>query len=40
MASDSEYIETISHFNWKDIENLWTGIKERNTPGWEDGKAF
>ncbi|GBC62297.1 hypothetical protein DENIS_3266 [Desulfonema ishimotonii] len=40
MATEDQYVEKIKNFSWQTLGCLWRSIKERHTPGWENGKAF
>ena len=37
---DREYIRRAEALSWDDVQFLWEGIRQGNTPGWEGGKAF
>ena len=40
MATPSEYQQTIQSYGWARLKELWQQIENRNTVGWELGKAF
>ncbi len=40
MPTEQEYRQRITNYNWIDLQNLWSAIKNRNTPNWGSGKAF
>jgi hypothetical protein len=40
MATDAEYTARIQTLSWPGLQELWQQIQERQTPGWEPGKAF
>lgn len=40
MPSDKEYEAMISGYDYNAILELWKQIKAKNTPGWDEGKAF
>jgi hypothetical protein len=37
---DREYIQRTEGMSWDDLQLLWEGIRQGDTPGWEGGKAF
>lgn len=40
MATPAEYEQKIMALGWEELRTLWNEIEQRNTPGWEAGKAF
>lgn len=40
MTTEAQYKTMIQSLQWKDLRDLWEGIRNRNTPGWDAGKAF
>jgi hypothetical protein len=40
MATAADYQAKISLLDWKGLRELWGAIADRETPGWEPGKAF
>jgi hypothetical protein len=40
MPTPHEYETKIRRLKWPGLIQLWEGIKSRNTPGWDAGKAF
>lgn len=40
MATAAEYESMITSLQWDGLRTLWDNIENRNTPGWEPGKAF
>lgn len=40
MPSPTEYQRRVTQLDWKGLKELWEGIKQRRTPGWEQGRAF
>jgi hypothetical protein len=41
MATAAEYEDRIQQLNdWNKLRALWVAIKEGDTPGWAEGKAF
>ncbi len=40
MATSEQYESIIASLQWDGLRALWDNIEKRNTPGWEQGKAF
>jgi hypothetical protein len=40
LAAAAEYEAMIQSLQWRDLRSLWESIENRNTPGWDSGKAF
>ena len=40
MATAAEYESMITSLQWDGLRTLWDNIENRNTPGWDAGKAF
>jgi hypothetical protein len=40
MATPKECEAKIKKLRWPGLKNLWTGIKNGDTPGWDAGEAF
>ena len=40
MANAIQYEEKIQALQWDGLRSLWTQLNQRNTPGWDAGKAF
>jgi len=40
LATAEQYESIIASLQWDGLRALWDNIKKRNTPGWEQGKAF
>lgn len=40
MTAAAKYEAMIQSLQWKDLRSLWGSIENRNTPGWDSGKAF
>ncbi len=40
MTTSDEYEAEIKTYTWAKLKKLWQAIKNRDTPGWEPGKAF
>lgn len=40
MPTRDEYEAMIQPLGWPELLNLWDRVKERDTPGWDGGKAF
>ncbi|MCP4697436.1 MAG: hypothetical protein GY862_11370 [Gammaproteobacteria bacterium] len=40
MATEADYQAKIKNFTWNDLDALWTTIQQRDTSGWESGKAL
>lgn len=40
MATAEQYESIIASLQWDGLRALWDNIEKRNTPGWEQGKAF
>ena len=40
LATAEQYETIIQSLNWEGLRSLWHDIEERNTPGWDQGKAF
>ena len=40
LATAGQYETMIQSLNWDGLRSLWHDIEERNTPEWEQGKAF
>ncbi len=40
LTAVAQYEAMIQSLQWKDLRSLWEKIEERNTPGWDSGKAF
>jgi hypothetical protein len=40
MPTAEEYEARIRKLRWPGLQKLWEAIKQRDTPGWEAGKAF
>ncbi len=40
MATGEEYRTAIESVDWSGLRDLWGEIQERDTPGWDAGKAF
>ncbi len=40
MPTAEEYEAKIKRLRWPGLRRLWEAIKNRDTPGWEDGKAI
>ena len=40
MPTPSEYEAQIRALGWNDLRALWSAIEQRDTPGWEAGKAL
>jgi hypothetical protein len=40
MTTPDEYEAEIKTYTWPKLKKLWQAIKNRDTPGWEPGKAF
>lgn len=37
---DREYAERAHRLDWPDVNQLWEDVKSRNTPDWDNGRAF
>ena len=40
MTRPDEYEAEISTYTWPKLRKLWKAIEDRDTPGWQRGKAF
>jgi hypothetical protein len=40
MATAEEYEAKIKTHGWDELRALWTAVKNRDTPGWDAGKAL
>jgi hypothetical protein len=40
MPKAEEYEARIRRLRWPGLQKLWEAIKQRDTPGWDAGKAF
>jgi Restriction endonuclease len=40
LTAAAKYEAIIQSLQWKDLRSLWENIGNRNTPGWDSGKAF
>jgi hypothetical protein len=40
VPTAKEYEAAIGALGWDDLHLLWEAIQQRDTPGWESGKAF
>lgn len=40
MPTREEYEAMIQPLGWQELRDLWEQIKDRETPGWDGGKAF
>jgi hypothetical protein len=40
MPTEDDYRKNIQHATRDDLLQLWSKIQQRDTPGWEPGKAF
>jgi len=40
MPTTEEYEARIRRLPWPGLQKLWEAIKQRDTPGWDAGKAF
>jgi Restriction endonuclease len=40
LAAAAQYEAMIQSLQWQDLRSLWTKIEQRNTPGWDAGRAF
>lgn len=40
MPTSEEYVVKIQQLAWSELRDLWERIKNRDTPGWDGGKAF
>lgn len=40
MTKSEDYEAAIQTMQWDELRTLWRSILDRNTPGWDSGKAF
>jgi hypothetical protein len=40
MPTPAEYEARVRKLKWPGVRNLWTAVKDGDTPGWGAGKAF
>lgn len=40
LTTAAQYEAMIQSQQWKDLLSLWESIENRNTPGWDSGRAF
>jgi hypothetical protein len=40
LTAAAKYEAMIQSLQWQDLRSLWENIENRNTPGWDSGKAF
>lgn len=38
--TEAQYTALIKTYQWPELQQLWQDIKQRHTPGWNDGKAL